>query len=647
MGWIRTLRAPLTLGAASVVVAGMTLAFGPGTAGAVPAPGAVSTSTASCTFDGHPSDSFLTGITPGVSSVSISCTGLPDGKPLVLALASPMAALVPSADVIDEADLNALKFVTSTSTGTLPAGTDFSIPATFSATDPNAACPPTAAQINAGLIGCAVAVAEESPATDFGDALLDYTGQPTPAAPTLALGSTSARAGDEVTVLNGAPTGDWWGDALATTTLSSSDITVAGVRSGSTTASVSAAKYPVTVKKSKTTFGPLSPPVLGGAFTVPCGVVGHQTVKVTEPNLTPEAGTISATASLDVLPGTTPAVTALDPDNGPDAGGTSVSISGCNFTGATAVAFGTKPATSFHVKSDTSITAVSPAGTGTVHVVVTGAGGSSSTSSTASEFKYGFLGYDLAGSDGGTFSFGDALNYGSLPGLGVKPAAPVVGIAPTSSGRGYWLVGSDGGVYAFGDAKYYGSLPGRGIEPAAPIVGIAATADSGGYWLVGADGGVYAFGDARYYGSLPGLKVVPNKPIAGIVSPNDGGYLLVGGDGGVFAFGGTRDLGSLPALGLTLYRPVVGIALTSDRQGYWMVGAEGGVFAFGDAKSLGSLPGLHVTPNKPVVGIVSPDNGGYWLVGADGGVYSFGDAKLFGSLGNRTLAAPIVGADLA
>ncbi|MHB8437684.1 MAG: hypothetical protein ACYDD4_00770, partial [Acidimicrobiales bacterium] len=64
---------------------------------------------------------------------------------------------------------------------------------------------------------------------------------------------------------------------------------------------------------------------------------------------------------------------------------------------------------------------------------------------------------------------------GSLPGMGIKPGAPIVGIAPTANGQGYWLVGADGGVFAFGDAVFDGSLPGMGIKPGAPIVGIAPT----------------------------------------------------------------------------------------------------------------------------------------------------------------------------
>lgn len=73
--------------------------------------------------------------------------------------------------------------------------------------------------------------------------------------------------------------------------------------------------------------------------------------------------------------------------------------------------------------------------------------------------------------------------------------------ALTPSGNGLWEAGTDGGVFSYGDARYLGSLPGLGIAPAAPVVGMAAAADGGGYWLLGADGGVFAFGNAGFYGS--------------------------------------------------------------------------------------------------------------------------------------------------
>ncbi|WP_260867683.1 IPT/TIG domain-containing protein [Streptomyces sp. SAJ15] len=59
------------------------------------------------------------------------------------------------------------------------------------------------------------------------------------------------------------------------------------------------------------------------------------------------------------------------PSTGSSAGGDTVLLVGSGLTGATAVAFGLNPATSFSVVSDNLITAVSPAGTGTVTVNAT------------------------------------------------------------------------------------------------------------------------------------------------------------------------------------------------------------------------------------------------------------------------------------
>jgi hypothetical protein len=82
-----------------------------------------------------------------------------------------------------------------------------------------------------------------------------------------------------------------------------------------------------------------------------------------------------------------PAVSSVAPSSGSAAGGTTVTITGTGFTGATLVAFGSHPATSFTVNSDTQLTAVAPAGTGTVDVTVTTAGGTSATGA-ADRFSY-------------------------------------------------------------------------------------------------------------------------------------------------------------------------------------------------------------------------------------------------------------------
>ncbi len=75
-----------------------------------------------------------------------------------------------------------------------------------------------------------------------------------------------------------------------------------------------------------------------------------------------------------------PRVTAVAPASGPAAGGTTVTISGANFSEVSRVAFGSRGATSFTVNSLNSITAIAPSGTGSVYVTVTGAGGTSGTS---------------------------------------------------------------------------------------------------------------------------------------------------------------------------------------------------------------------------------------------------------------------------
>ncbi|HEX3565501.1 MAG TPA: IPT/TIG domain-containing protein, partial [Acidimicrobiales bacterium] len=75
-----------------------------------------------------------------------------------------------------------------------------------------------------------------------------------------------------------------------------------------------------------------------------------------------------------------PTVTKVSPSAGSSAGGSTVTITGTNLTGATTVDFGTAAASGVTVVSPTSLTAVVPPGTGTVDVTVTNAGGASATS---------------------------------------------------------------------------------------------------------------------------------------------------------------------------------------------------------------------------------------------------------------------------
>jgi hypothetical protein len=90
---------------------------------------------------------------------------------------------------------------------------------------------------------------------------------------------------------------------------------------------------------------------------------------------TPIATTVAAVYTYAEPP---PVVSAISPKKGSGTGGTSVTITGSNFTGAFAVDFGTIPAT-IVVNSDSSITAIAPPEPkGTVNVTVTSGFGTSS-----------------------------------------------------------------------------------------------------------------------------------------------------------------------------------------------------------------------------------------------------------------------------
>jgi CSLREA domain-containing protein len=105
------------------------------------------------------------------------------------------------------------------------------------------------------------------------------------------------------------------------------------------------------------------------------------------PNITPTALSISTISSTFDVGVPVPTVTAISPNIGPATGGTVVIITGTNFTGATAVDFGSISAADKAVLSNSTITAISPPGIGVVDVTVTTLGGTSATT-PADQFTY-------------------------------------------------------------------------------------------------------------------------------------------------------------------------------------------------------------------------------------------------------------------
>jgi hypothetical protein len=125
-----------------------------------------------------------------------------------------------------------------------------------------------------------------------------------------------------------------------------------------------------------------------------------------------------------------PTIIRVSPGKGAAAGGTTVTITGTNFTGATAVKFGSMSAEGLAVKSATSITAVSPAeAVGTVDLTVTTPAGASAIS-THDRFQFTPTVTSLS------------------PNTGSKGGG--TGVTVTGSG---FVLGKTATTFAFGSAK--------------------------------------------------------------------------------------------------------------------------------------------------------------------------------------------------
>jgi hypothetical protein len=94
-------------------------------------------------------------------------------------------------------------------------------------------------------------------------------------------------------------------------------------------------------------------------------------------------GTVSIGFNAEVQPA--PTVTSLGTTSGPTGGGTAVTITGTDLDGATAVKFGSSSAAAFTIDSEGQITATSPAGSGSVPVIVTTVAG---TATSGQRFSY-------------------------------------------------------------------------------------------------------------------------------------------------------------------------------------------------------------------------------------------------------------------
>ncbi|WP_425253843.1 IPT/TIG domain-containing protein [Janthinobacterium sp. NFX145] len=217
--------------------------------------------------------------------------------------------------------------------------------------------------------------------------------------------------------------------------------------------------------------------------TAPVGSAGTVDVRVTS------AGGTSATSANDQFTYVAvPTVSSISPTAGPASGGTTVIITGSNFSGTTAVTFGATSAAGFTVNSATQITATAPSGTGTVDVRVTTTGG---TSATSAADQYTFVAAPAvtsisptAGpSTGGTtvvisgsnFSGTTAVTFGatSAAGFTVNSASQITATAPAGTGTVDVRITTTGGTSATSAADQFTYVAAPAVSGISPGTGPA------------------------------------------------------------------------------------------------------------------------------------------------------------------------------
>jgi hypothetical protein len=165
-----------------------------------------------------------------------------------------------------------------------------------------------------------------------------------------------------------------------------------------------------------------------------------------------------------------PSVTAVEPDEGPEAGGGSVVIRGTHLYHVTSVQFGNTPARAFKVLSSAAVSAEAPAGTGSVDITVTSASG---TSATSAADRYGYVppptverlepgeGATYGGTRvtiTGTYLAGaTAVKFGASAATGVKveSATSISAVSPRGSGTVDVVVTAAGGTSTAGPADHF------------------------------------------------------------------------------------------------------------------------------------------------------------------------------------------------
>jgi hypothetical protein len=369
-----------------------------------------------CTFNG--SSNAVQGVTPG-GTIAVACSGWAPDDTVFAAEVSPLFL---STDSENEIDPNIQQFTTDAS-GNLSA--TFLVPNPFTAPDPAAVCPPTAAQ-QAQYGDCVLALADGS--ENGGTVGLVYgTSAPPPAAvASTAVGIASTPDGS----------GYWiaW---------SNGNVTVHGDARNYGNASAIHLVQPIThIVSTPSGNGYWLVAADGGTFAF--GGAGFY-------------------GSMGGMPLNKPVVDIAPTLDGKGywlvaADGGIFSFGDAAFHGSTGSLHLNQPVVG--ISADTSTggywLVASDGGIFAFDAPFYGSTGSLQLNKPVNGMAVTSTndGYWFVASDGGIFAFGDAAFHGSTAQLVL--AAPIVGMAADPVTGGYWLLGADGGVFS-GDAPFYGA----------------------------------------------------------------------------------------------------------------------------------------------------------------------------------------------
>ncbi|SCK11428.1 hypothetical protein H181DRAFT_00623 [Streptomyces sp. WMMB 714] len=226
-----------------------------------------------------------------------------------------------------------------------------------------------------------------------------------------------------------------------------------------------------------------------------------------------------------------PTLASVVPAGGPPSGGNTVTLNGTGFAGVTAVNFGSRASPGFTVNSLTKITALAPAGTGTVTVTVR----SGASTSNGVSYVYAALpaltgispergpvsGGTAVTLTGTALTGATAVNFGAVPAqFTVVSATQITAVTPAGTGAAPVTVTTPGGT---SDAVYFFYA----VPPTLSVVLPTRGPTSGGTSVVLTGSGLTGATAVGFGGTPAGFTADSSTQITAVAPPRPAGPVPV------------------------------------------------------------------------------------------------------------------------